>query len=74
MGFIFRDQTDRRLETDDGTIPIPEGRFGSNLELCSYAKTNPASCRYGNLSRFPFGSRKLDSIGKGVGMVQLAEG
>src|SRR6266404_1864938 len=49
-------------------------RFGADLELCNCAKTNPASRRYGNLSRFPFGSRELDSIGKGVEMVQFAEG
>jgi hypothetical protein len=34
------------------------------LELCSCAETNPPDVDTGNLSRFPFGSRKLDPIGK----------
>jgi hypothetical protein len=42
-------------------------RFGSNLELCSYAPEQiPPHVDTGDLSQFSFGSLELDSIGKGV--------
>jgi hypothetical protein len=35
--------------------------------LCSYAKTNPASCRYGKIFRgFLFGSQQAEAFGRGI--------
>lgn len=51
------------------------GHFWGQIWSCVVAPRQiPPHVDTGNLSRFPFGSRELDSIGKGAGMVQFAEG
>jgi hypothetical protein len=54
---------------------IPYKKIWGQIWSCVIApRQNPPHVDTGNLSRFPFGSCKLDSIGKGLEMVQFAEG